>query len=338
MKIALTVFGATYQMGDNLDRWTLFADALSRLGCQFTDLSDPDSEVYVSIDHHRESLRKVRRNIPKSKRVLILREPVSVNPTQYRCSILNNYQYVYSANLDLTDPLFKIFPDGYLNSSSPNFDGSLAELRPYFLSFLGENKFSLHPKSLYKFRQKCIKTIANSSVQLRLGGRYWETGLSRYVSQQLFSIVFLIKSLSAISLSQFRIPLSNAEKSRILLVGYVDNAHHFYEQSKFVLVIENEKSELSEKLFNAIGGGSIPIYFGCDLKTILPEISNLVFQFKNQEELLEILERISSMSESQIAYIRSSLQNVYCDPRFRNRWSENISMVNLASFVANDLL
>ena len=167
-----------------------------------------------------------------------------------------------------------------------------------------------------------------------MGGRYWETGLSRYVSQQLLSIAFLIKSLSAISLSQIRIPLSNAEKSRIFMVGYIDNSHHFYEQSQFVLVIENEKSELSEKLFNAIDGGSIPIYFGCDLKTILPEISNLVFQFKNLKELHEILERISSMSESQIASIRSSLQDVYCDPRFRNRWSEKISMVNLASSIA----
>ena len=109
MKIALTVFGVTYQMGDNLDRWTLFAEALSRLGCQFTDLSDPDSEIYISIDHHRESLRKVRRNIPKSKRVLILREPVSVNPIQYRYSVLNNYQYVYYTDLLYPKVLVKSF-------------------------------------------------------------------------------------------------------------------------------------------------------------------------------------------------------------------------------------
>ena len=67
--------------------------------------------------------------------------------------------------------------------------------------------------------------------------------------------------------------------------------------SKFTLVIENSNDILTEKLFDALLAGSIPIFFGPDLSDYgLPD--NISIELRGNER--DILTRITEMPDNEV--------------------------------------
>ena len=50
--------------------------------------------------------------------------------------------------------------------------------------------------------------------------------------------------------------------------GTIQDKHILMQDSKFALIIENSKRIVTEKMFDAVINGAIPLYFGPDLKSV----------------------------------------------------------------------
>jgi hypothetical protein len=83
--------------------------------------------------------------------------------------------------------------------------------------------------------------------------------------------------------------------------GTVRNKHYIVEKSKFSLIVENSSDYVSEKFFDALVGGSIPIYLGANLSPLgipqaiffqAPENPAILLKFLRELDPKEIEERI----------------------------------------------
>jgi hypothetical protein len=133
------------------------------------------------------------------------------------------------------------------------------------VALVNENKFSFVSGSLYKYRSEAIKSISNSSSTLKLAGKNWDKRMGwHFLTQAKCLLITLIAGVLP-DLNQFQLPLSKLTLSQIHYAGRVESSVNFMRTAKYALVIENDASYVSEKLFNAILAGCVPIYVGPDL-------------------------------------------------------------------------
>jgi hypothetical protein len=75
--------------------------------------------------------------------------------------------------------------------------------------------------------------------------------------------------------------------------GKIIDKHDVIRNSKFSLVIENNESYVSEKVIDALIGGSIPIYFGGDLQVFGVPSHSVVTGLSSVNEILALIESLS---------------------------------------------
>jgi hypothetical protein len=125
------------------------------------------------------------------------------------------------------------------------------------------NKISLVKGNNYGLRKLCSLKFSF----LDLYGRGWEISFSRKIKELTIALVRNIFSLTPINFKSIIIWLlpnpaalgSVAEKSEVM------------SKYKYALVIENQNTYVSEKLFDAFFSGCIPIYVG-------PKIENSIIR------------------------------------------------------------
>jgi hypothetical protein len=93
--------------------------------------------------------------------------------------------------------------------------------------------------------------------------------------------------------------------------GWVEDKFEVLSQFKLSLVIENEADWVTEKVFDSIVAGAVPIYVGPDLSRDFPELNDcLVIADSNAES---ILARISGLQDSELNEKRTAIQRFLID-------------------------
>ena len=69
---------------------------LEKLGHQVVDFRDSTATHFVSLDHHKNALAIVTKQIPVEKRVLVVQEPFVVQPANYSPRIQSKYGAIVS--------------------------------------------------------------------------------------------------------------------------------------------------------------------------------------------------------------------------------------------------
>jgi hypothetical protein len=327
LKVGISLFGTCATQHTDLGRWRLFVEKSSQYGFQLTAINDLDSGTYIAIDHSPSQLRKIKKKIPKKSRLLVLREGPVVRPDQFRRSTIKKYGYLISAGrMPRASIQFTSYQDGFLPSIISTLQHSAR--RANSICIVNTNKFSLHRNSNYSLRQKAIKCLVQTGFDVTVAGSGWDFKLTAYLRQQLISCINLLIRRGPIHITQFRFPLKTKISNKIKFLGFVEDHHNLLSSHEFALVIENDNFRITEKLFDAVIAGCIPVYFGPNFdETDVP--SQMLFRIPDQSDLKSCFEVARNLSKERRLELREIGQNWLMNSETKLRWSLDESMDDL---------
>ena len=308
MKRITVIAGGRDLSTKNLPSWLeLLASELTRhVGIQLVTARDPSSDLFVSLDLHLPSLvSSLSRQ--RCERALFVAEPRSIKPLQYRRSILRLFTHVFSPSS------LYIFPDSCPTrpySLSPWWPSAQNEAiqsrrRPAEIGMIAGDKVSFAPGQQYELRRRVIQDWpVNAPAVLHTSGIGWSRGqlsiLKTYFREAIRSLGaghppkgFLESALRRISI------LDKTGNIR----PFPGHQVEFLAQFEFALVIENEPTIVTEKFWQALEAGCIPLYFGPDLQKFGISKSCAI-SFGTLDELFEF--RFINLSVSERDAIRGA--------------------------------
>ena len=142
----------------------------------------------------------------------------------------------------------------------------------------------------------------------------WNDGFKKRLINRISMVLWGLKShqvppLRSIFLDIFR-NYNNAK-------GEVPDKHSILLKSNFSLIVENSDRIVTEKLFDTILSGSIPVYYGPDLSQFgLP--TDLAIEIKKIH--IPVGEYISSLTEAQIERRLEIIENFLESSNFQDNW------------------
>ena len=190
--------------------------------------------------------------------VLIRTEPHVVSPDSYSANRLSNFDLIISmGTLDEAtgDVIYwpQVFEENVstvVHSWQGRQDGPV---------IVASDKISFVLGELYSLRREAIFAIPN----IDLFGYQWDRTFYKKLLVMLIELSIALRSSSLLTLKAaqnfFRRPTNYR--------GQVENKRTTISSYKYCLVIENAATYVSEKLFDALFSGCIPIYVGPELKS-----------------------------------------------------------------------
>lgn len=308
-----------------------FLQTLARQDIQ--PVSELPFDAIIAINHNSKSLRKALVSFGrKDPCVLIRTEPDSVFPAQYTQRVEGKYNFVFTIGRPKVESdKFLNFPHPYWieeNPNTPNYAGLDKKglfinvenfrledwlKRSIFVSLVAANKVSSTKTNNYKLRRDMATTAKLGSLEV-FGG-LWRDKFITKAKHRLGVLLHAIRNRTVPNFSSIWgglfIVTSNYK-------GSPANKQDIISKSKYSLVIENSNSYVSEKIFDAMVGGSIPIYFGPQLSLFgIDEKDLLIRHDGNFEDLHSMLKNISIEEVSRrLSTIHSFLVSKY----FQDTW------------------
>jgi hypothetical protein len=254
----------------------LFYAALTKLGISWG--SEVDAEYMISINHKSSSYKKfVNQGYGPERCILIRTEPESVFPAQYSDRVEQKYGLILSPGKFDESPIthqFYEFQEVHGGPGFPKMDTrqfvALSVENKYFdvnkwknrkidVAMIASNKFSPLRVNGYKLRREVARKTSDGGIAIY--GKYW--------NDKLFHKLNLFVRMYIFNFRNFTLPyldFAQFKSSRSLnALGEVELKSLILPKIKFLLVIENSMNVLTEKLFDAMLMGAIPIYVGPNL-------------------------------------------------------------------------
>lgn len=240
--------------------------------------------VSISIDHPRGSISK-----SAEIKVLILYEPEAVLPWQYKESEL--------AKFDLIIPLspWRAQDLGISTYAFQPYDQIVSPMTPWrprgvFVAMINANKFSSSQTSLYGLRRAVSRELSFRNIDYRFFGQDWEMSRWKEVQKRVIS---LRETLLAGRKVNWPETFSELFWRSNKYFGEIADKFKVLEDSTYSLVIENDIFALSEKVFDSIVAGAVPIYVGPDLSRFFPQLESCIVRCPpNKENILEKIENL----------------------------------------------
>lgn len=226
---------------------------------QLSNHTQESRELLFVFDPSKEDfqLAKKRRS---AVRVAILMEPPVVLPSN---GIPDNFR-----DFDLVFELGRLqedVPQGHIALPWPQQLAITCDLhnpnRAKGYAMVCGNKFSFVPGELYSLRRRVIKRL---NKRLDLFGTGWTDKGSTILLRALKAALFAALN-SRFSLSSFSTPILFEPRN---FLGQPKNKLETLQNYESSIVIENWEHYFSEKLFDALKAGCLPIYVGPPLEKI----------------------------------------------------------------------
>jgi len=265
-KVSMSVLGQCLTSGKLDPKWKVFPSILETKNVSIVPVGDSASTHYFSLEHDAPSLALARKSVKLENRTLIIVEPRSVHPEQFRKGVRRQYGRVIAlSRRHLNGSMGEIWKGGHLSSPSAVLaevaKGQQLDRKPNTVGLINENKFSLISGSQYKKRYLVINEFIENGHEFSLAGKDWDKGLAWTIAKQIHSG---IRALSARIVPDFRqchLPM-NVNNKNLSYFGRVDSQFDFLRTLQFAVVIENEANYITEKLLNAVIAGCVPLFFG----------------------------------------------------------------------------
>lgn len=172
------------------------------------------------------------------------------------------------------------------------------KVSPKFCCMIAGNKSSKHPLELYSERKKIIEWFEiNSPKEFSLYGQGW----NKIIPPRSFTH----RIYNKFSFINFYRPKS--------YVGVVDNKIDKHSEYTFSICLENSTGVdgyITEKIFDVLQSGSIPIYFGApNVSDFIPKKCFIDYkQFVNLEDLVDYL---NALSDEDIFSFKSNIEELF---------------------------
>lgn len=297
--------------------WQPFINLLINRNYQLVEHLGGD--FLIAINHNRNMVAKYKHHHPKRPTILIRTESPAVFPQQYELDVVQQYGLVITpgGNRNISaENSIQYYP--YFYFDNPHLfnlsDQSLKKIinsnkklglhsekhwqkRNILCSFIASNQFGPTKKNNYELRYQIVSKLINT--KLEIFGSGWVAGRNERLRKILGLVWFSFSNKQKI---EYKVLLSYALQKKIK-IPFIDNKHEINRESKYSLIIENSNDFLTEKIFDALVSGCIPIYVGPDLTEFdIPK--NIYMQVPNNlDSLCEFIKELPKLDSS--AYLNS---------------------------------
>jgi hypothetical protein len=328
----ISISGQSLPAGDYQPNSTILLEVLESFGHQITFESDGD--VFLAFEHSPKGLKKFLKTSNKNaKKILIRQETDSVYPLQYTKRITNRYDLVLTfgqvTNNNSKNEFFGHCYKPYPNPSTCNNGTSFLEVfdsrtkqnvfeyeswvnRRYLITFIGGNKVGLGKSRNYDFRSKKIKQLLKQGLVVY--GEFWDYDIWNRLSNRARTLVWGIRTNQVANTFGIFKGIFDRYPGAM---GTVEDKSDALLQSKFTLIIENSNNFVTEKIFDAMLAGSIPIYYGPRL-THLGISDELVIRFESLGP--EISTELSKITNEEIFDRLCMIFSFLSSEEFRENW------------------
>ncbi len=274
--------------------------------------SQEESIISIYFDVHKKALLQKR----SQKSILVVRESPIINKYNNDQKYLNKFDLILTWNRNLCDQK-RIFWIGYGNSADL-YEKDLNKIygrKKNTICSIISKKQSINKTSLYKERKKAIDFFKNTNLGIDLYGFGWEsrhfTGITRPLNKISFARKFLYSP-------------------PICYKGSVSSKSLTFSNYKFSLCFENciQKSYITEKIFDSMFAGCIPIYLGCP--NIKQEIDPDTFiDMRDFSSYKELYSYLNSMTKKEYLLKMSKIIEFYKEYKnttyYDLRWADLIT-------------
>lgn len=215
--------------------------------------------LFVCLDINKEAIRHIRNHkIPRTQSILVRNEPEVVCPENYRSTYLSKFGKV----IDVGRPER---PATLTTRWPQNWPKNLPEAREGVfqnrsrLVMVNADKLSFIRGEMYSLRRLCMRALPLDTF-----GLGWDNSFTKKFKILLGELQIVISNKRLPHLPAARGWFSGARNFK----GAVSDKISTMELYRHALVIENDRTFVSEKLFDALFAGCIPVYVGADLKDL----------------------------------------------------------------------
>ena len=289
----------------------------------------------VSFNHEKKLYRDFIKSggDPKCS-ILIQMEPETIFPAQYKKRIEDKYGLIISpgsSKYSVDSDLFVGWPYKYhLNPAEPNekdpdlrlaldfnsLDALLSlenwKKRSHKLVMIAANKVSPISSSNYGIRRHLAKTA--QSNQLEVYGSLWDEKIYFRARHRLAVLVAAMRQGTFPNLKHVYASLFRKYKTT---KGAVPDKHKLLKDTKFNLVVENSNKVVTEKIFDALINGAIPVYIGPDLVDFgIPREVAII----GSSDISKIETTIENIADQKIEVYLESIKGFLMSDYFRMSW------------------
>jgi hypothetical protein len=246
-------------------------------------------------------------------KVLLLIEPESVLPELYKQEHLSSYDLVISMSpwraqrLGIPNWLFQPYD---WKSSKLSFHG-----RKNYPVIIAASKFGNSPRSLYWLRREVIRICDRMNLKMDLFGPDWDMRFSKEFRMRLYATRQFLKC-GKIPRWRDCFSLFRFQPNRYF--GKTENKIMTLNEYSVSVVIENDEDALSEKLFDCLQSGVVPIFVGPTLKSFPFLESTVIRSSTNSSEVIDLL---NNLSESELSSKRDAIIRLHDNPQILEDWS-----------------
>jgi len=193
---------------------------------------------------------------------------------------------------------------------------------------VNSNLLNLRRGENYSLRRQAINNIKD----LDLYGYQWNNSLVRKLHTffiELKKYAFKVRDLKMQGVRNYFRHFNN-------YLGEVEDKRMVISMYKYCLVIENSSEYLSEKIFDALLSGCIPIYIGPDLNSY--EIPSFLY-LQAQPNIADIRSKIKAAKKINYEEWRESLDIWLADPKTYENWSKDLflsKIINMLQKITNN--
>lgn len=315
-----------------------FKDLAAYLSCHGFEMKQSFPTTYfIAMNHAKKEYSEfIKAGGKQSRTVLVLLEPRAVYESQYKSKNLQKYSLVlrpgnptygnsqekfigwpYESNPNPLIPsnedksILSIVHENVVNQL---FDFATWNHRSDLLVIINSNKVSAISEENYSLRRYFAKGIDKEFLSVY--GDLWSGSFLKKVKHRIEVFFF---SLINGSLPNFRNIYGSLHMKYPTSKGTILDKNTVLQNSKFSIVIENDPSYISEKLFDSMINGSIPIYQGPIVPdVIIPKETYLALP-EHPYQLLPILE---ALTELDVALLLSNIREFVSSSDFISVWSK----------------
>jgi hypothetical protein len=294
--------------------------------------NDPNAKFLICVNHNKQAYKEFIKNGGRVKNAILIRlEPDAVYPKQYQPKVESKYGLIISPGSVHNISKFFGWPYKYhLNPAKPgDSDPSLLEIldsnrtsslftygnwikREHLLTMVASNRVSPVRSANYALRRALAKTLPISTLSVY--GPLWNDSSGIKILHRIAILVWALKQGTFPNLHQI---YGNLFTKYSTTKGPILDKHELLRQSKFSLVIENSNQTVTEKIFDSLINGTIPIYVGANLQLAnIP--ADLAFPIKGSED--EIIEIIKNHSKAEIVQKLDAISKYLSSENFFKHW------------------
>lgn len=254
-----------------------FAETLRSLGRLASESSDPEAIVFVDFDN--DPAEKMGSYLGKHPAGLIRQEPQIVRPQNYRPDFLSHMSFVIDVGRPPSSTALRVnWPQNW-SLRSLELSQSDSPVRVDKVAMINRNLMSFVDGEMYSLR----RLLAQRSSEIEVWGVGWDMPFINRAIRVIEELLIPLRHGFPVKLSS----INGWFKSPLSFKGPAEDKLATLSNYKYSLVIENSLDYMSEKLFDCLFAGTLPIYVGPDPREFgIPEFA-VIHSKPNIDSVLE---------------------------------------------------